>query len=75
MTGKNERNNGNLRQTYHRLFGSGTGYFGGSVKRVCDRLLKTLGTDYLEVFQLLLPIQPHDGAVCLSVQKIGAALS
>ena len=28
------------------------GYFGGSIKRACDRLLKTLGTDYLDVFQL-----------------------
>lgn len=32
--------------------GPTTGYFGGSVKRACDRLLKTLGTEYLDVFQL-----------------------
>ncbi len=29
-----------------------TGYFGGSIKRACDRLLKTLGTEYLDVFQI-----------------------
>ena len=28
------------------------GYFGGSIKRACDRLLKKLGTDYLDFFQL-----------------------
>lgn len=28
------------------------GYFGGSIKRACERLLKKLGTDYLDVFQL-----------------------
>jgi aryl-alcohol dehydrogenase-like predicted oxidoreductase len=32
--------------------GPTTGYFGGSIKRACDRLLKKLGTDYLDVFQL-----------------------
>jgi aryl-alcohol dehydrogenase-like predicted oxidoreductase len=32
--------------------GPTTGYFRGSIKRSCDRLLKTLGTDYLDVFQL-----------------------
>ena len=32
--------------------GPTTGYFGGSVKRACDRLLKTLGTEYLDIFQL-----------------------
>ncbi len=32
--------------------GPTTGYFGGSIKRSCDRLLKTLGTEYLDVFQL-----------------------
>ena len=32
--------------------GPTTGYFGGSIKRACDRLLKTLGTEYLDVFQL-----------------------
>ncbi len=31
--------------------GPTTGYFGGSIKRACDRLLKTLGTEYLDVFQ------------------------
>ena len=28
------------------------GYFGGSVRRACERLLKKLDTDYLDVFQL-----------------------
>jgi len=28
------------------------GYFGGSIRRGCERLLKKLGTDYLDVFQL-----------------------
>ena len=32
--------------------GPTTGYFGGSVKRACERMLKKLGTDYLDVFQL-----------------------
>ena len=32
--------------------GPTTGYFGGSIKRACDRLLKTLGTEYLDIFQL-----------------------
>ncbi len=34
--------------------GPTTGYFGGSIKRACERLLKKLGTDYLDVFQLFL---------------------
>jgi aryl-alcohol dehydrogenase-like predicted oxidoreductase len=28
------------------------GYFGGSIRRGCERLLEKLGTDYLDVFQL-----------------------
>ena len=32
--------------------GPTTGYFGGGIKRACDRLLKTLGTEYLDVFQI-----------------------
>ncbi len=28
------------------------GYFGGGIRRACDRLLKNFGTDYLDVFQL-----------------------
>ncbi|MBW1838040.1 MAG: aldo/keto reductase [Deltaproteobacteria bacterium] len=32
--------------------GPTTGYFGGSVKRACERMLKKLDTDYLDVFQL-----------------------
>ena len=63
------------RESFILASGPTTGYFGGSIKRSCDRLLKTLGTEYLDVFQLLLPIQPHDGAVCLNGQKVGAALS
>ena len=32
--------------------GPTTGYFGGSIRRACERLLQKLGTDYLDVFQL-----------------------
>ena len=32
--------------------GPTTGYFSGSIRRACERLLKKLGTDYLDVFQL-----------------------
>jgi aryl-alcohol dehydrogenase-like predicted oxidoreductase len=32
--------------------GPTTGYFGGSIKRACDRLLKALGTDYIDIFQI-----------------------
>jgi len=32
--------------------GPGFGYFGGSVKRACERILEKLGTDYIDVFQL-----------------------
>ena len=32
--------------------GPTTGYFGGSVKRACERMLKKLGTDYLDVFKI-----------------------
>jgi aryl-alcohol dehydrogenase-like predicted oxidoreductase len=32
--------------------GPTTGYFGGHIKRACERMLKTLGTDYFDVFQL-----------------------
>ena len=32
--------------------GPTTGYFGGSIRRACERLLKKLRTDYLDVFQL-----------------------
>jgi aryl-alcohol dehydrogenase-like predicted oxidoreductase len=32
--------------------GPTTGYFGGSIKRACERLLEALGTEYLDVFQL-----------------------
>ena len=28
------------------------GYFGGGIRRACERLLQKLGTDYLDVFQL-----------------------
>ena len=40
------------RESFILASGPTTGYFGGSIKRACDRLLKTLGTDYLDVFQL-----------------------
>jgi len=32
--------------------GPTTGYFGTSIRRACDQLLKTLDTEYLDVFQL-----------------------
>jgi aryl-alcohol dehydrogenase-like predicted oxidoreductase len=32
--------------------GPTTGYFGSTIRRGCERLLKKLGTDYLDVFQL-----------------------
>jgi aryl-alcohol dehydrogenase-like predicted oxidoreductase len=32
--------------------GPTTGYFGPSIRRACDQLLKALGTEYLDVFQL-----------------------
>jgi len=32
--------------------GPTTGYFGGGVRRACDRLLKKLDTEYLDIFQL-----------------------
>jgi aryl-alcohol dehydrogenase-like predicted oxidoreductase len=32
--------------------GPAIGYFGGSLRRACERLLKKLGTDYIDVFQL-----------------------
>jgi aryl-alcohol dehydrogenase-like predicted oxidoreductase len=32
--------------------GPTTGYFGPTIRRACQRLLKKLGTDYLDVFQL-----------------------
>jgi aryl-alcohol dehydrogenase-like predicted oxidoreductase len=40
------------RESFILASGPTTGYFGVSIKRACDRLLKTLGTDYLDVFQL-----------------------
>ena len=32
--------------------GPTTGYFGGSIKRACERLLKVLGTEYIDIFQI-----------------------
>ena len=32
--------------------GPTTGYFGGGIKRACERLLKKLDTEYLDIFQL-----------------------
>ena len=40
------------RKSFILASGPTTGYFGGSIKRACDRLLKTLGTEYLDVFQI-----------------------
>jgi aryl-alcohol dehydrogenase-like predicted oxidoreductase len=33
--------------------GPSVGYFGGSVRRTAERLLRALGTDYIDVFQLM----------------------
>jgi len=30
--------------------GPTTGYFGGGIKRACDRLLKKLGTEYIDIY-------------------------
>lgn len=32
--------------------GPTTGYFGGGIRRACERLLKKLDTDYIDIFQL-----------------------
>jgi aryl-alcohol dehydrogenase-like predicted oxidoreductase len=40
------------RESFILASGPTTGYFGGSIKRSCDRLLKALETEYLDVFQL-----------------------
>lgn len=40
------------RESFILACGPTTAYFGGSIKRACDRLLKTLDTEYLDVFQL-----------------------
>ena len=40
------------RESFILASGPTTGYFGGSIKRACDRLLRALGTEYLDVFQL-----------------------
>ena len=40
------------RESFILASGPTTAYLGGSIKRACERLLKTLGTDYLDVFQL-----------------------
>jgi aryl-alcohol dehydrogenase-like predicted oxidoreductase len=40
------------RESFILACGPTTGYFGGGVKRACDRLLKKLGTEYIDVFQL-----------------------
>ncbi len=40
------------RESFILASGPITGYLGGSIKRSCDRLLMSLGTEYLAVFQL-----------------------
>jgi aryl-alcohol dehydrogenase-like predicted oxidoreductase len=40
------------RQSILLASGPTIGYFGGSIRRGCERLLKKLDTDYLDVFQL-----------------------
>ena len=40
------------RESFILASGPTIGYFGGSIKRACDRLLKALETEYLDVFQL-----------------------
>ena len=32
--------------------GPTTGYLGGSIKRACERILKELGTEYIDIFQI-----------------------
>ena len=32
--------------------GPTTGYFGGGIRRACERLLKKLGTEYIDIFQI-----------------------
>jgi aryl-alcohol dehydrogenase-like predicted oxidoreductase len=40
------------RERYILATGPSLGFFGGSVRRGCERMLKRFGTDYLDVFQL-----------------------
>lgn len=40
------------RESFVLASGPATGYFGGSIRRACERILKKLDTDYLDVFQL-----------------------
>jgi aryl-alcohol dehydrogenase-like predicted oxidoreductase len=40
------------RKSFVLATGPTTGYLGGSIRRGCERLLKKLDTDYLDVFQL-----------------------
>jgi aryl-alcohol dehydrogenase-like predicted oxidoreductase len=40
------------RESFILACGPTTGYFAASIRRACERLLKALGTDYLDVFQL-----------------------
>ena len=40
------------RESFILASGPTTGYFSGGIRRACERLLKELGTDYLDVFQL-----------------------
>jgi aryl-alcohol dehydrogenase-like predicted oxidoreductase len=40
------------RESLILAYGPIIGYFGGSIRRACERLLKKLETDYLDVFQL-----------------------
>jgi aryl-alcohol dehydrogenase-like predicted oxidoreductase len=40
------------RESFILACGPTTGYFAGGIRRACERLLKDLGTDYLDVFQL-----------------------
>ena len=40
------------RESFILASGPTTGYFGGSIRRACDQLLKKLGTEYLDILQL-----------------------
>jgi aryl-alcohol dehydrogenase-like predicted oxidoreductase len=40
------------RESFILASGPTTGYFGGSIRRACERLIKKLDTEYLDVFQL-----------------------
>jgi aryl-alcohol dehydrogenase-like predicted oxidoreductase len=40
------------RESFVLACGPTTGYFGGGIRHACERLLKKLGTDYIDIFQI-----------------------